>query len=91
MTSPAVRPLPAHAVSALDVDVEIVQVADVEDDPAVRRAVADAAVAPAPDGELEPGLPGHGDHRRDVGRVGNAGDHGGPAVEPPYMIVRAAS
>ena len=56
--SPAVSPLPAQAVRAVDVDLERVEVADVEDDAALGRAVARAAVAAAPDRELEAGLAG---------------------------------
>ena len=41
----------------LDVDVDAVDVAQVEHDPAVDDAVAGAAVAAAADGELEAGLP----------------------------------
>ena len=66
---------------ALDVDLQPVQVAKVEDDPAHGRAVAGDAVAAAPDGELEPGLTRERDHARDVGGVGGHDDRRGPAVD----------
>ena len=67
--SAAVRPASAQAVRAVGVDVERLHVAQVEDDAAVGRAVAGAAVAAAADGELEAGLAGERDGARHVGVV----------------------
>ena len=65
-----------------NVDVEIRQAAQVEQDPAVRRAVAGPAVAAAPDGQLEPGLAGQVDDIGDVAGVRGADDDRRPPVEP---------
>src|SRR6185436_20291083 len=81
---------------ALDVDLEVAKVANVEDDPAVRRAVGGATVSAAPDGQLQATLQGNREHRGDVTGVGDAGDRGRAAVEaavddrPGGVVVRVA-
>jgi hypothetical protein len=67
--------------AALDVDLQPGQIAQVEHDPALGRAVARNAVAAAPDRELDTGLSRERDHPRDVVRVGCADDRPGPAVD----------
>ena len=67
--------------AALDVDLQTVQVAKVEDDPAHGRAVTGDAVAAAPDGEVDPGLTRELDHARDVGDVRGHHDRRGAAVD----------
>src|SRR5262249_29313640 len=62
------------------VDVELLQLAEIDDDAAVRRGMARAAVAAAPDGDLEAELTGGRDRRRDVGRVGGPDDRRGMQV-----------
>ena len=68
--------------AALDVDLQPVQVAEVEHDAALGRAVARDAVGAAPDRELDSGLARECDHSRDVVGVGGADDRRGPAVDP---------
>ena len=58
------------------VDVDRLEPAQVEDDAALGRAVAGAAVAAAPDGKLEPGVGREADDLLDVADVGGADDGG---------------
>jgi hypothetical protein len=62
------------------VDLDLVHVAEVDDDAAVGSAMAGAAVAAAPDGELEARLAGEIDDGGDVRRVRHADDGGRVAV-----------
>ena len=90
--SAAVRPVSAHAVRAVDVDVERLHVAQVEDDAAVGHAVAGAAVAAAADGELEAGLARERDDasRRRVASATRTITAGRRSM-PPMKTVRASS
>ena len=58
----------------LGVDVQALHRAEVEDDPALGRAVAGQAVAAAADRQLEAGLAGEDDGPRDVAGVGRLDD-----------------
>ena len=69
---------------AVDVDLERLQVAQVEDDPAVGRAVAGAAVAAAPDRQLETGLARERDHLGDIVGIGDPDDDRRPVVEATH-------
>ena len=66
--------------AAVDVDVEALHPAQVEDDAAVDRAVARDAVPAGADGELHPGLRGERHGPRDVALAGGSHDHRGVAV-----------
>ena len=66
---------------ALDVDLELVEVAQVDDEPVVDDAVAGAAVAAAPDGQREAGLARDAQDLGDVGGVRDADDGQWPAVD----------
>jgi hypothetical protein len=73
----------AHQGGAtLDVELQRVQVAEVEYDPTLGRAVSRDAVAAAPDRKLDPGLSRELDHSRDVVRISCADDRRGPTVDP---------
>ena len=63
------------------VDLEAVEVADVEHDAALGRAVGRSAVAAGPDREVEAGLASEPDHRAHVVGVGDPHDHRGPGVD----------
>ena len=87
---------PGPGRTALDVDLQSVQVAEVEDDPALGRAVAGDAVAAASNRKLEAGLPCERDDPRDVERVGGPDDRRRPAVDSsiengPSIVVAGIS
>ena len=81
VTSAAVRPVSAPRRPALDVDVDALHVREVEHDPALADAVAGAAVAAAPDGQLEPGLAREAHDGYDVVDVGDLDDDRRPAID----------
>ena len=66
----------------VEVEVDLLQVGEVEHDPALGDAVSGAAVTPAPDGELETGLAREGDDARDVVRAGDPDDERRTPVDP---------
>ena len=78
----ACRGTPADPGDALvDVDVDAVEMAEVEDETVLDGAVGREAVAAAPDGELEPGRPGERNGGCDVVRVAWSDDDSGSPVE----------
>ena len=82
--------------ASIDVDVESLHRAEVEDDAAIVGAVAGQAVAAAADGEPPTGLSGEPDGPHDVGRVGGPDDDRGSAIgvgvvdEAGLLVVRAS-
>ena len=72
-SSAAVWPAPAQTVLRVDVDLEARQVAEMEQQAAVGRAEAGAAVAATADGDLEAVRPREVDAARDVGGVRRGG------------------
>ena len=75
-----------------DVDLERLEVAHVEDDPAVAHAQPAVGVAAAPHGQLEPGLAGDPDDMGHVGCVGDPDDDRRSAVDvagedAPHLVV----
>ena len=81
MYAPAVSPAPAQAVRPSTSISSAFEVADVEDDPALDRAVAGAAVAAGADRQLEAGLAGERDHLGDVVGVGDPDDDARAGVD----------
>ena len=78
--------------ASLGIDLECAHRGEIEDDPALGDAVSGGAVATAADGELRPGVASERDDARDVRGVGDADDHGRPAVDragedPPRLVV----
>src|SRR6185436_20860399 len=90
------EPAPGPGRSTAHVDLQVVEVANVEDDPAVRRAVSGTAVTAAANRQLEAALAGDREHGSDVSGVGDAGDRRRTAVETAVddrsrgVIVRVA-
>ena len=76
---------------ARGVDLDRSEVVEVEDDAAIVRAVAGAAVPAAPHGERQARGAGDLDDLRDVGGVGDPRDRGRAKVEAPIVSWRAAS
>jgi len=66
----------------IHVHVQRLHVPQVEHDPPVRRAMARAAVATAPDGQLVPGLARQCNDARDIGRIRDADDDPWARVDP---------
>src|SRR5205823_1775218 len=66
----------------LDINLKRLHVSEVEHEATLNGAVTGQAVAAAADGQLEPGLAGKFDCAGDIGRVGDASDQRGAAVEP---------
>lgn len=63
------------------IDVERLQIAQVDDDPARGRAVTGATVTAATHRELEAGVLRRTDHRRDIARAGDPDDDRRTAVD----------
>ena len=63
------------------VDVDAIEVAQVDDQPALGAAVAHGAVAAAADGDGQIGRLGEVEDGGDIGRIGDADDRGGMHVE----------
>ena len=80
--SPAVSPVPAHAVRA-STSISRPHPREVEHDPAFGDAVTRGAVPAAANGELQPGLARERDHARDVVGVRRPDDRRGPPVDRP--------
>ena len=94
--SDAVSPACAHASAPIGVDVEALHGAEIEDDPAVVRAVAREAVPATADRQAQAGFAGERDGPRDVLRVGSADDQRGVPIGrgivdlARQVVVRAA-
>jgi hypothetical protein len=71
-----------HPRGATDgVDVDVRHRSEVDDDAAIRRAVADDAVTTAANGELVPAVARRRDHALNVGDIRDPDDRGRPFVD----------